>query len=416
MNNLSVIRHNKHKKEAIICMQNPEATQDAPLWSRNFITICFSSFFVYMTFYILAVTLPTFVLEQLHGSNQQIGLVTTVFIIAAVIFRPLTGKWLDELDKKKIILFSLILFAVCSILHLVVTNFYVLLLLRFIHGIGFGIAATATSAVVIHIIPVSRRGEGIGYFSLFMSLAMVIGPFLGLTLMTNFSFNVLFIACFILALLSLLCGLMTRLPHTPSPVQIATSSWDWKRFIEPKAIPISLAGAVLAFSYGAISTFISVYAKSIGLEKIASYFFMVFAAMILISRPFTGKLFDRRGEHVLVYPGIILFVVGMIWLSQANTAFIFLLTGGIIGLGFGALLPSFQALAVRSAPSHRSGLATGTYFVFFDSGYGLGSYVLGIIAAQTNYHTMYLIGGIVVAFTVVLYYGLHHRKQKVQTA
>lgn len=397
-------------------MQNAEASTEAPLWSRNFITICLSSFFVYMTFYILAVTLPTFVLEHLHGSNQQIGLVTTVFIIAAVIFRPLTGKWLDELDKRKIILASLILFAVCSILHLAVTNFYVLLALRFIHGIAFGIAATATSAVVIHIIPVQRRGEGIGYFSLFMSLAMVIGPFLGLTLMTNLSFTVLFIACFVLSLLSLVCGLATRFPKTSASVSSASSSWDWKRFIEPKAIPISLAGCVLAFSYGAISTFISVYAKSIGLEQVASYFFMVFAAMILISRPFTGKLFDRQGEHVLVYPGIILFVVGMIWLSQANSAFIFLLTGGIIGLGFGALLPSFQALAVRSAPSHRSGLATGTYFVFFDSGYGLGSYVLGIIAAQTNYHTMYLIGGIVVAFTVVLYYGLHHRKQKVLTA
>ncbi|WP_079913503.1 MFS transporter [Paenibacillus sp. 32352] len=397
-------------------MQNQTAKQEAPLWSRNFITICISSFFVYMTFYILAVTLPTFVLEHLQGSGQQIGLVTTVFIISAVIFRPLTGKWLDELDKKKIILFSLILFAVCSILHLVVTNFYVLLLLRFIHGIGFGIAATATSAVVIHIIPAHRRGEGIGYFSLFMSLAMVIGPFLGLTLMTKASFHVLFIACFVLSLLAFLCGAITKLPDTPAPAQTAGTSWNWKRFIEPKAIPISLAGCVLAFSYGAISTFISVYAKSIGLEQVASYFFMVFAAMILISRPFTGRLFDRKGEHVLVYPGIVLFVVGMLWLSQANTAFIFLLTGGIIGLGFGALLPSFQAIAVKSAPSHRSGLATGTYFVFFDSGYGLGSYILGLIAAKTNYHVMYLVGGIVVAFTVILYYGLHHKKQKVQTA
>ncbi|UUZ83572.1 hypothetical protein LJK88_06950 [Paenibacillus sp. P26] len=73
-------------------------------------------------------------------------------------------------------------------------------------------------------------------------------------------------------------------------------SLDLKRYFEPKAVPISLAGFVLAFSYGAISTFISVYAKSIGLERVASYFFIVFAAMILISRPFTGRLFDRMGS------------------------------------------------------------------------------------------------------------------------
>ncbi|MCS7463949.1 MFS transporter [Paenibacillus doosanensis] len=388
--------------------------QEQALWSRNFITICVCSFFIFMTFYILAVTLPAFVLDDLHGSKQQIGLVTTVFIIAAVIFRPLTGKWLDEVNRKKLILVSLAIFAVCTVLHLFVSSFYLLLVLRFVHGIGFGIAATATSAVVIHIIPNHRKGEGIGYFSLFMSLAMVIGPFLGLMITSHFTFNVLFGVCFILSALALLCALITRIPEKEGGLTApasSASSWDWRKLIEPKAIPISLAGSVLAFSYGAISTFISVYAKSLGLEQVASYFFMVFAAVILLSRPFTGRLFDRMGEHVLVYPGIVLFVIGMIWLSQAHTAGVFLLTGGIIGLGYGALLPSFQAIAVKSSPSHRSGLATGTYFVFFDSGYGLGSYLLGLIAAKTSYHTMYLIGGIVVAFTVILYYGLHHKKK-----
>lgn len=65
---------------------------DKILWSRNFVTISLSNFFTFMTFYILAVTLPQFVLE-LQGSTQGIGLVTTIFIIASVIARPLTGKW-----------------------------------------------------------------------------------------------------------------------------------------------------------------------------------------------------------------------------------------------------------------------------------------------------------------------------------
>ncbi|UUZ83573.1 MFS transporter [Paenibacillus sp. P26] len=114
---------------------------------------------------------------------------------------------------------------------------------------------------------------------------------------------------------------------------------------------------------------------------------------------------------MLVYPGIILFIAGMIWLSQANSALVFLITGGMIGLGYGAILPSFQTIAVQASPAHRRGLATGTYFVLFDSGYGLGSYILGIVAAQTSYATMYFVGGIVVAFASLIYYVLHHRKQ-----
>jgi MFS family permease len=385
--------------------------QKQALWNRDFILISCSNFFIFIIFYILAVTLPSFVLDHLQGNKQEIGLVTTVFVIAGVIFRPFTGLWFDEKNRKKIIFYSLLLFTVSSIMYLFVTSFYMLLVLRIIHGIAFGIAATATSASAIEIIPEHRKGEGIGYFSLFMSLAMVIGPFLGLTIATHYSFNLLFILCSVFSCLAFVCGMLTRIPQRLTSIKIA-QTWHWRRFFEPKALPISLAAAVLAFSYGAISTFISVYAKALGMEQMASYFFMVFAAVILLSRPFTGKMFDRFGANVLVYPGIFLFVAGMIWLSQAQTTFIFLFTGGVIGLGFGALLPSFQAIAIKSSPSHRRGLATGTYFVLFDTGYGLGSYLLGIVAAKTNYHTMYLIGGLFAACTVFIYYFLHHKKER----
>ncbi|NOU93312.1 MFS transporter [Paenibacillus sp. LMG 31456] len=385
--------------------------QKSALWNRNFLSISLSSFFIFMTFYILAVTLPIFVLDNLHGNNQEIGLVTTLFIIAGVIFRPLTGKWLDELNRRNIIFFSLVLYTICSLLYLFVHDFNMLLWLRIFQGVGFGIAATATSAIVIDMIPIDRKGEGIGYFSLFMSLAMVIGPALGLMVVSHFNFTVLFTLCSLLSVMSLICAMITTIPvrdkNTPTD-----RSWNWRRFIELKAIPISIAGSLLAFSYGAISTFISIYAKELGIEQMASYFFIVFAVMIVLSRPFTGKLFDRKGPHVLVYPGILLFAAGMIWLSQAHSVVVFLLAGGIIGLGYGALLPSFQTIAIQASPSHRRGLATSTYFVLFDTGYGLGSYVLGVVAARTSYHTMYLIGGVVVAFTALIYYRLHHRKEK----
>ncbi|AFC32481.1 Quinolone resistance protein, major facilitator family transporter [Paenibacillus mucilaginosus 3016] len=388
----------------------PDQQTPVPLWTRDFLAICFSSFFVFMTFYMLAVTLPGYVLDELHGSKGQIGLVTTVFVIAAVVFRPLTGKWLDEGSRRKLLLTALVLYMICSALYLTVHSLTALLALRVLHGVSFGIAATATSAIAVDRVPAARKGEGVGYFSLFMSLAMVVGPYLGLMFTGSFSYTVLFAACAVLALLALVCGSTVRIPpHVPKPV--TGHPWHWTRFIEPAAIPISLAGSVLAFSYGAISTFISVFAKEIGQGAIASYFFIVFAAMILISRPFTGRIFDRRGEHVLVYPGLVLFVVGMLLLSQAHTAAFFLFTGAVIGLGFGALLPSFQAIALKAAPAHRSGLATGTYFVLFDTGYGLGSYILGIVAAGTSYGTMYLVGAVITAFTVVLYYLLHHRKQ-----
>ncbi|MCQ4085405.1 MFS transporter [Saccharibacillus sp. JS10] len=383
------------------------------LWSRNFLTISFSSFFIFINFYILAVTLPEYALNELGGSQNGIGLVTTVFVIAAVIFRPLTGKWLDEINRKKLLVISVIMFALCSFLYLWVPNYTLLLVLRFVHGISFGVAATTTSTVVLDVIPRERKGEGIGYFTLFMSLAMVFGPFIGLSVSSNAGYPVLFICITIFAALACLFGVISHIPeHERKPSEL--SAWHIQRFIEFRAIPIASAGFLIAFAYGAISTFISVYANSLGLKSIASYFFIVFAAMVLLSRPFTGRWFDRRGAHMLVYPGIALFAIGMIALSQAHSATFFLITAAIIGLGYGAIIPSFQTLAIQSAPAHRSGLATGTYFVFFDLGYGLGSYLLGRLASSAGYSAMYAVGGVTVLLSLAVYYGLYHRREQRQ--
>ena len=154
----------------------------------------------------------------------------------------------------------------------------------------------------------------------------------------------------------------------------------WKDLIEPSSIPIALTGFVLAFSYSGILSFIPIYAKELGLSEIASYFFILYALVVVISRPFTGKIFDRFGENVLVYPAIIIFTIGMFILSQAQTSFWFLGAGMLIGLGYGTLIPSFQTIAISAAPNHRRGSATATYFSFFDSGIGFGSFILGIVA------------------------------------
>jgi MFS family permease len=87
-----------------------------------------------------------------------------------------------------------------------------------------------------------------------------------------------------------------------------------------------------------------------------------------------------------------------------------LLSGAIIGLGHGALVPSFQTLAIQSVSRERRGAATATFFLFFDFGYGLGSYVLGLIAGAANYRVMFLVACLVVLLSAIIYYTMHHRR------
>ena len=140
------------------------------------------------------------------------------------------------------------------------------------------------------------------------------------------------------------------------------------------------------------------------------------ASTPVLPRPFTGRVFDRRGADVLVYPGIALFAAGTVALGFAQNAAVFLAAGAVVGLGYGLLFPSLQTLAIQSSPPERGGIATSTYFVLFDAGYGAGSYALGLVAAGGGYGRMYVVSAAIVSCSALLYYALHHRRRPAPAA
>jgi len=389
------------------------------LWNWHFITISLSSFFLFLTFYTSATTLPIYVKETLHGSEQQIGLSMTLFIIAAVLARPFAGKLMERFGDSRIVSWSLLMFFLAAVYYLHVYSFAMLLLLRFVHGGSFAVATTSTNGVALKLIPESRKGEGIGYFSMFMSLAMVVGPFIGLTVNSHFGYRTLFVMCGVFALLALGLGMMTpsgakkaaaEAPPAQEPAR-EKKPFRWQDLIETSAIPIGLAGFVAAFAYSGLTSFISVYASSMSMESMASYFFVFFGIMIVLPRPIIGRILDRYNEKVIIYPSIAAFAAGLFLLGEAHSQAQFLAAGAVCGLGYGALLPSFQTIAVKKAARQRQPLAMATFFVLFDLGYGIGSYTLGVIASGAGYAEMYLVSAVITAFTALLYYALYRKKQ-----
>jgi MFS family permease len=116
----------------------------------------------------------------------------------------------------------------------------------------------------------------------------------------------------------------------------------------------------------------------------------VFAVAMLISRPFTGRLFDEMGPNVVIISAILIFAVGLFVLSITTSAWMMLLAGGLIGIGYGTLLPCFQTLAIQASPKHRSAYATATFFTLYDTGIAAGSFILGIVAVYLGYANMYM--------------------------
>lgn len=386
--------------------------QQNQLWTKDFISISISNFFLFMTFYFLLVSLPVMVIQQFDSSKTEAGLVTTVFLISAIIIRPFAGFGMERFGARTILLTSLFIFLISSILYFAASSMPLLLIVRFLHGIGFGMATTAAGGIVANIIPDSRRGEGMGYFIMSANLAMVLGPFIGLTSIQLWDSKVLYSISVLCAIFSFIAGLLIRIPSKEHSKKVV-NHFQIRNFFEASAVPISIVGAFFAIVYSGILSFVSVYAKEIGLIGVSSLFFVVYAAVLLISRPFTGRWFDRFGPNVIIFPAIILFSIGMYFLSGSHSALVFLISAALIGLGYGTIFPTLQTIAIQKAHPSKSGTATATFLSIFDTGIGFGSFIVGMIVADIGFRSFYFNASIYVIVGIIVYYVLHTRKQPV---
>lgn len=383
------------------------------IWTKDFIFLLASNFLVALSFYLLMTSMAVYAIQQFKASESSAGLAASIFVVGALFARLLAGRLMDVIGRKKLLYSGLTLFLVASITYLFVTSIGFLMVIRFLHGIAFGISTTILVTVSMARLPDDKRGEGTGYFSLSTAAATAIGPFLALYITNNFSYNTMFAYCItfsILALVSTALGKITEVDLTPEQKENLKKGFKLKDFFEKKALPISLLMFISGITYSSIISFINSYAIEINLTKAASFFFVVYAIFLFIARPIAGKLFDKKGENIVVYPSFVLFASSLLLIAFANNGFILLLAGVFLALGYGTLMSSMQTIAVKVSPPHRLGLAISTFFVCMDAGMGIGAYVIGLIVEQFGFHTMYIILAIAIFLLIPAYYFVHGRK------
>ncbi len=382
------------------------------LWTKNFMIVTTANFFLYFTFYLLMVTMSLFASEKFHATPSQAGLASGIFIIGTLVLRLFSGKYIEKIGCKRMLYIGFTLFLITTCSYLLVNSMGMLLVNRFLNGAAMGIASTATGTTVAKIIPNERRGEGIGYYTLSLTLAAAIGPFLGMLISEHASFYLNFIVCAAFLAVSFIAVFFVEVPKLePVKEQLKKrTNFSMHDFFEIKAVPISVVSALIAFSYSSILTFITPYVKEINLAYAGSFFFIVYAFFAFASRPFTGKWLDTKGENFVMYPSIILFAIALFIISRANNGFTLLLVGALVGIGYGTISSSCVAIAVKVSPKHNVGLATSTSFISQDLGVGFGPFILGLFVPLIGYRGLYLAMAVVTFITVLLYYFLHGRK------
>lgn len=383
------------------------------LWTGRFVLAMLTNFSTMMTFYILITSMALYAVERFNASDSLAGFASGAFVFGSILARLLTGKFLDFIGRRRLLVTVLTGFLLISLAYLLANSLVLLLVVRFLHGLTFGAASTTLSASVVTFIPRRRRSEGIGYYGMAMTTAAALGPFVALLVKGPFGFEAVLLGGSAFAAAATAFSLGLRLPErTPGPEEVARK-WHLhpKDLLEKSVLPIGTVMFVIAIGFSSVLTFVNSYGRAEHMVAATSLFFIVYAGALALSRLTVGRLQDRRGDNTLFYPALVLFAIGIVVLAIATDGLLIAAAAVLIGFGYGSTLTGGQSIAVTMAPEHRTGLAVSTYLISIDVGIGLGPVILGALIPWLGYRGMYSVVAAVIVIGVIIYHFVHGRKR-----
>lgn len=379
--------------------------QKEKLFNIGFITITTINFIVFLIYYCFVVITAKFATSELGANPAQAGFAAGIYIIGTLIARLYIGKKLELIGRKQMLRFGAIIYLITTIAYLISTNIIILDTVRFLNGFAYGTISTAANAIVTAYIPKSRNGEGINYYGLSTSLAAAIGPFIGILLLPIVGFKSVIILAIILSILvTVACFLFpVQNIELTDEHRETLNSWALNTFIEYKVLFISIVAFLIGLSYSSVLGFLSIYADNLGLSNAGAFFFVVYALIITLTRPFAGQIFDAKGENAVMYPSFLFLAIGLLTLSYTTTSFMLLLSGALIGLGYGTFMSNGQAVCLKLVEPSKVSIALSTYFIGLDLGLGFGPYALGTVHSFLSYSGIYVLCAVLTVAVAILY-------------
>ena len=379
--------------------------QKEKLFNTGFITITTINFIVFLIYYCFVVITAKFATSELGASPAQAGFAAGIYIIGTLIARLYIGKKLELIGRKQMLRFGAIIYLATTIAYLISTNIIILDTVRFLNGFAYGTISTAANAIVTAYIPKSRNGEGINYYGLSTSLAAAIGPFIGILLLPIVGFKSVIILAIVLSVLVTVASYLFPVQNIEltDDHKKLLNSWSLNTFIEYKVLFISIVAFLIGLSYSSVLGFLSIYADNLGLSTAGAFFFVVYALIITFTRPFAGQIFDAKGENAVMYPSFIFLAIGLLTLSYTTTSFMLLLSGALIGLGYGTFMSNGQAVCLKLVEPSKVSIALSTYFIGLDLGLGFGPYALGTVHSFLSYSGIYVLCAVLTVAVAILY-------------
>lgn len=450
-----------------------------PLWTKNFVFGTLLNFFIAGNYFMLMVVMTAYALNVYQAAPAVAAFCASAFIVGTLFSRFASAPLMERFGRMPVLTVGAVAEVVLTVLYLLNEPLGALIGVRLVHGFAYGMCSTTLATVVTSLIPASRKGEGIGYFMLSITLGSAIGPFAGIFVSNNFGYDTLFALASIMVALAVPCAFLlrpakatrvkgstaktvdemdaaadavggaiaqapleegreervaeeveqaavrpasddacpacggvddecphcSRIPstHLEEKITDKVEHSPLARFVEAGVLPISVVCGLLFFGYSSLLTFLTPYATQLGLGQAASVFFVAYALAMFITRPFTGRAFDRKGPHPVMIPAFVSFVAGMVLVAYAGNDWMLLGAAMLLGFGVGTVQSCGLAMAVRVTSDARLSVANATFYMLLDVGVGIGPILLGLIVPLIGYQALYLCMAVVGALALALF-------------
>ncbi|MEQ9468692.1 MAG: MFS transporter [Ekhidna sp.] len=346
-------------------------------YSLNFWLLSLSSFLFFGSFNMVLPELPDFM--RTFGGEGYIGLHITFFTLTALISRPFSGKLTDTWGRIPVMVFGAAVTAVVSLFYPFFLNIYAFLFIRFLHGFSTGFKPTGTAAYVADIVPLNRRGEGMGILSFFGMTGMGIGNYIGGVIAIHYHINVLFYSSAAVALLSVIviAGMKETVENKQrfSRQLLMIKKTD---IYEPTVLVPSVVMMLVTFSFGTALTLIPDFSGYVGVDNKGLYMFY-FTMTSLVARVVGGRLSDEFGRRRILQAATLIIATGSIYTGFSFNSLHFLTGALIFGAGYGLSSPALFAWAADLAPDQFRGRGFSTLFMALEIGIGMGAMLAGQI-------------------------------------
>ncbi len=351
----------------------------------------------YITIGLPLAVIPVFAHHVLGFDAVVAGLAVSLQYLATFASRPFAGRTTDTAGPKRAVLLGLSACAGAGLLlllsglarHRPLPSLLLLLLSRGLLGCGESCTGTGCITWAIGRVGVSRTAQIISLNGVASYGGIALGAPLGLVIAGTRGTVPLGLLTLGLAL----AGLLLARGKPAVAAQGGGVRVGFARILRSVA-PYGAARALGSVGFGVLAAFVTLFYDVEGWRRAGvtgpGTALSAFGLAFMLMRLLLAAQINRRGGLLVSIASFAAETGGLLLLWQAPTPFVAVLGRALTGAGFALVFPALGVLAVaRVAPGSR-GSAIGAYSVFLDISLGLSGPLLGLIARNHGYRSLFL--------------------------